>query len=407
MARAETVFRVGSRTGGPLLLAGRPLRRLLQSSLTTIGHVAGTRMASLHAVSGDDLVHIGSTGLSPDYVRAMARIPVGVGCCGVAVAEARPVVVEDVPCSRVMAAFQCLCERHGLRSVWCLPLLAGDNRVLGGLAVYHDRPFRPSLEVAREVEVYAETVAAALEFGLDPAQGHAPPAPFPEGTRRMAARFLDVQEAERQRVAEELHDELIQDLVGVQLMLACAPGAEVDPSLLQAATSLGALVARLRELIFELHPLTLESDGLPGTVGALLARLEAQTGIETQFNCRLTGRVPTVCERLAYRVVREGVQNVRRHAAASRLTLGLACRAGYLEVTLTDDGVGFDPRLSAGLNHFGLASIRHQVASVGGTLETISAPGRGTTLAARIPTSLEVGTRAEPRRRRRTTGAGG
>ncbi len=392
MTQPETVFRVGTGTGGALLLAGRPLRRLLQSSLTTIGHVAGTRMASLHVVSGDDLVHVSSTGLSPDYVRAMARIPVGVGCCGVAVAEARPVVVEDVPCSRVMSAFQCLCEKHGLRSVWCLPLLAGDNRVLGGLAVYHDRPFRPSLEVAREVEVYADTVAAALEFGLHSVHGHVRPPPFPEGTRRMAAGFIDVQEAERQRVAEELHDELIQDLVGIQLTLACAPGAEADPSLLQAATSLGALVARLRELIFELHPLTLESEGLPGTVDALLVRLETQTGIETRFHCHLAGRVPMVCERLAYRVIREGIQNVKRHAAASRLTLDLACRDGHLEVTLADDGVGFDPQLSLSLNHFGLASIRHQVASVGGALETISAPGRGTTLRARIPISLEVET---------------
>ncbi|HZV52706.1 MAG TPA: ATP-binding protein, partial [Candidatus Dormibacteraeota bacterium] len=81
-----------------------------------------------------------------------------------------------------------------------------------------------------------------------------------------------------------------------------------------------------------------------------------------------------------------------RHAAASRLTLDLACRDGHLEVTLADDGVGFDPQLSLSLNHFGLASIRHQVASVGGALETISAPGRGTTLRARIPISLEVET---------------
>jgi signal transduction histidine kinase len=372
-------------------LAGRPLRRLLHTSLKTISHVAGTRMASLHVLRDNALVHVISTGLSPDYVRALARIPIGVGCCGVAVAEARPVVIESIPCSRIMSAFQCLCEKYGLRSVWCLPLLASDNRVLGGLAIYYDRSHRPSLHIAQEVEVYAEAVAASLEFSLD-LDRSVTTAPVPtEGTRRVAAGFLDVQEAERRRIAEELHDELIQEMVGIQLMLECAPASEGNTISQSAAASLGRLVARLRELIFELHPLILDVEGLPNTISALLARLQAQTGIDVDFQCQLAGRLPSPSERLAYRVAREGIQNVKKHASASRISVELTCRGDWLELVLSDNGVGFDPDLSLGLNCFGLTSMRHQVASLGGTLETFSTPGRGTTLRARIPTLLATG----------------
>ncbi|HLH69784.1 MAG TPA: GAF domain-containing sensor histidine kinase [Candidatus Dormibacteraeota bacterium] len=388
MPRSDASFGLSLTSQGRSLLAGRPLRRLLHTSLRTIGHVAGTRMASLHVLRDSNLVHVVSIGLSPDYVRALARIPIGVGCCGVAVAEARPVVIESIPCSRIMSAFQCLCEKHGLRSVWCLPLLASDNRVLGGLAIYYDRAHRPSLHVAREVEVYAEAIAASLEFSLDSDRSVTKAPSLAEGTRRVAAGFLDVQEAERRRIAEELHDELIQEMVGIQLMLECASSGEDDTMSRSAATSLGRLVAHLRELIFELHPLILDLEGLPNTISALLARLQTQTGIDVDFRCQLTGRLPSPTERLAYRVVREGIQNVKKHAAANRISVELTCRGDWLELVLSDDGVGFDPDLSLGLDCFGLTSMRHQVASLGGALETFSTPGRGTTLRARIPTLL-------------------
>jgi signal transduction histidine kinase len=359
---------------------GSALRRLVRVSLGAAARLAGTDMASLRVVRGQDLVHLQSVGLPREYVRATARTPVGSGCCGVAVAEARPVVVDDIPCSRVMSAFQCLCERHALRAVWCLPLIASDNRVLGSVAIYHDRRFTPTAADVRQVEPHVEMLAAAIETRLRPARN-----PDHEGAMQgVAAQFLHVQEAERRRIAEELHDELIQDLVGIQMTLEAA-ALRTDAGPAEAAVDLGRVIARLRELVFELRPHTLESDGLPGTARVMLGRLADEAGIRAELRSHLAGRLPVACEQLAYRVVREGIQNVRRHARAGAVSLELNLRGRHLEIWLTDDGVGFDPDLAADLGHFGLASITHQVESVEGSLHVTSAPGRGTALHALIP----------------------
>jgi signal transduction histidine kinase len=384
---AETGTRAEKRRRGASL-AGRPLRRLLHTSLDAVGKLVDTRMASIRLVRDDYLVPVYNIGLPSEYVRAVARTPIGVGCCGVAVEESRPVVIENIPCSRTMSAFQCVCEKYALRSVWCLPLRTSDNRVLGGLALYHDHAFRPTVKAAQDVEVFGEAIASALEYSLHVRNEGRAQAGDP--SKWVAARFLDVQEAERRRIAEDLHDELIQELVGIQLMLECASGDDDDDPMRTASTGLGKLVAHLRELIFELRPLTLESDGLPRTVAVMLARLEERTGIVTRFNCQVAGRLPLPCEQLAYRVIREGLQNVKRHAFASTTSVDLALRNGRLEIALSDDGVGFDPELALHLSHFGLASIRHQVESLGGSLNTISSPGAGTTLQVRIPMSQGV-----------------
>jgi signal transduction histidine kinase len=92
-----------------------------------------------------------------------------------------------------------------------------------------------------------------------------------------------------------------------------------------------------------------------------------------------------IAEQLAYRVIREGIQNVRRHAGAGTVSLELTLWGRHLEIWLTDDGVGFDPDLASDLGHFGLASITHQVESVHGSLHVASAPGRGVALHALIP----------------------
>ena len=359
---------------------GSALGRLIRVSLGAMARLAGTDMASLRVVRGQDLVHLQSVGLPREYVRATARTPVGTGCCGVAVGEARPVVVEDIPCSRVMSAFQCLCERHALRAVWCLPLFASDNRVLGSVAIYHDRRFTPTAVDMRQVEPHVEMLAAAIECRLRP--GTSPDRGGP--AHGVAAQFLHVQEAERRRIAEELHDELIQDLVGIQMTLEAAT-LRKDARPGEAAVDLGRVIARFRELVFELRPHTLESDGLPGTARVMLGRLADQAGIRTELRSHLAGRLPVASEELAYRVMREGIQNVRRHAGAAAVSLELNLRGRHLEIWLTDDGIGFDPDLASDLGHFGLASITHQVESVEGSLHVTSALGRGTALHALIP----------------------
>ncbi len=103
---------------------GRPLRQLLKLTLQTVASKParnGWRCGWCETGISFTSCRWACQGITCALSRALR---VGVGCCGVAVAEDRPVVVEDIPCSRVMSTFQCLCENPGLRSVWCLPLRA-------------------------------------------------------------------------------------------------------------------------------------------------------------------------------------------------------------------------------------------------------------------------------------------
>jgi signal transduction histidine kinase len=361
---------------------GRPLRQLLKLTLQTVGKQAGTERVAVRLVRNGYLVHFMSMGLPRDYLRAVACTPVGVGCCGVAVAEDRPVVVEDIPCSRVMSAFQCLCEKHGLRSVWCLPLRAHDQTVLGGLAIYHDRTFKPPLRMMREVETYAAMSAAAIDFTLHSTRSQ----DVRRESRRTALRLLEAQAMERQRIAEELHDDLIQEMTGLQFALESA-GEEPDPSARvgTVAAELGRLVARLRGLLFELRPLTLEAEGLATTTSLLLDRLSERTGIATRFTSHLPTRVPCEVEQLAYRLIREALQNVKKHSLATEAAVELTILDGSLEIWITDDGVGFDPELALQMDHYGLASIKRQLESIGGSCAVLSAPGSGTSLHGSVP----------------------
>jgi signal transduction histidine kinase len=206
------------------------------------------------------------------------------------------------------------------------------------------------------------------------------------------ARSLRASERERARWARELHDETLQQLAGLKVLLSgmrrrAQLDDVIDTALGQAIGQIEDSIAELRRLIADLRPATLDDLGLAPAVEALVERVSQTSGLKTTARIELGAqRLPTAVEDTAYRLVQEALTNVVKHAGASEVAVTLAREDDTVLISVSDDGVGIDP--NRGTEGFGLIGMRERVALVAGTL-TISAgrAGTGTLIDVRLPSS--------------------
>jgi signal transduction histidine kinase len=197
-------------------------------------------------------------------------------------------------------------------------------------------------------------------------------------------------QAERHRLAGEIHDTLAQGFTSIVTLLQAVeaslkPGSEqarrhLDLALVTARENL----AEARTLVTTLTPATLEAGTLGDSVHRVTGATGAQAGIEAHAEVTGTARrLPTGTEVVLLRVCQEALANVRKHAAAQRIWVGLCYTGTTVRLTVTDDGKGFDPAAANG--GYGLKGMRDRVSQVGGTVEVTSAPGDGTEVRAEVP----------------------
>jgi signal transduction histidine kinase len=209
--------------------------------------------------------------------------------------------------------------------------------------------------------------------------------------QRMAAT-----EAERTRWARELHDETLQALANLSLVLGAARRAR-DPermadAIAQATDQLETDIANLRALITELRPAALDELGVEAALTALAERA-TQSGLAVDVNIDLAGGQEQTAARLIpeleaaiYRIVQEALTNAASHGGAARAVVEVVENDRFVEVTVRDDGRGFDANVKT--DGFGLVGMRERADMFGGTLEVKSSPGGGTTIAARLPVRM-------------------
>jgi two-component system sensor histidine kinase UhpB len=213
-----------------------------------------------------------------------------------------------------------------------------------------------------------------------------------ERARREAARTaLAAQEAERLRVARELHDEIGQTLTAV--MLQAERAADEDPA--EAAVALGRVAEavhesldELRRIARELRPEALDDLGLVNALIALCSRVGAQGGprVERHFD----GGLPAMSretELVIYRVAQESLTNALRHSEAVTATVSLKSDPETITLTVTDDGKGIPDRLPAATA--GIAGMRERALLVGGRLSISSSQGQGTEVQLTVPVESE------------------
>lgn len=211
-----------------------------------------------------------------------------------------------------------------------------------------------------------------------------------EDRSRLLERALAASDEERLRFAADLHDGPIQDLAGIGYALgAIAPGVapEQAPLMQRVEAALGRSIASLRSLMSDLYPPDLGAATIETAIDELAKPLRAE-GIEVRVAVgELSGVEPdTVAS--AYRVAREALVNVRKHARATNVGVTLSrSDPTRLRLVVSDDGVGLDPLHldRRGEGHLGLRLLAERVDGLGGTLRVTSAPGEGTSLVADLP----------------------
>ena len=203
--------------------------------------------------------------------------------------------------------------------------------------------------------------------------------------------LLEVQEAERRRLARELHDEIGQSLTGLRLLLR-APGSGssdvVNTRFEQARAIVDEVLEKVRTLSFELMPAPLEQLGLLPALLGLIERYTDQSGVLVDLKHRgVDARFGPEVELAAYRIVQEALTNVARHAGVAGVAVRVWADPGAVGVSIEDRGHGFDQDALPVTGSSGLTGMHERARMLGGTLVVDSRPGSGTRVTAELPRS--------------------
>jgi signal transduction histidine kinase len=205
----------------------------------------------------------------------------------------------------------------------------------------------------------------------------------------LLARFVAAGEQERRRLAEGIHDDSIQAMAALgmrlQMLRRTLRESEQLAVLTEAEQAVQLSIARLRHLVFELHPPGLEQEGLSVAL-ALALDSERTADVDYRLVDTLRTQPTTEASAILFRIAQEALENVREHAEASSVTVTLLERDSGCAILIADDGCGFEPGLAApGSPCAGFAAMRTRAELGCGALRIESAPGGGTTVEAWLP----------------------
>jgi len=283
-------------------------------------------------------------------------------------------------------AMQRLAEHEpGLQWVWAV-IAAALALLLGGLALFlrHLSRERSAGQALLEAE-FAERTRDLSEArsGLEQAGVR---------LRDLSSRVINAQEQERQRIARELHDETGQALTVIRMHLAeLAQHGDPDGTRVAACIEVANRAnAHIRGVALSLRPPMLDDLGLVDAIEWALEQQTAAVGWRGVFEAGdADRRFPFEVETACFRIAQEALTNAARYSHASEVKVALRIVARELELTVTDNGRGFELERSGSADerkkHIGLLSMRDRASLAGGRLEVDTAPGRGTRIRACFP----------------------
>jgi PAS domain S-box-containing protein len=211
-----------------------------------------------------------------------------------------------------------------------------------------------------------------------------------EALKRAVLRQATVEEDERRRISQDLHDDIGQRMTALMLELnaaseAIARGDETAASHAANATrTLEGVMKQIRQISFQLHPPSLDGMPLTDVLAGFCASFAQSTGLRVEFSAQEDlPRIGQVGATACYRFVQEGLANAVRHAEASLVWISVDCGDESISISLEDNGRGFDP--SSYTSGLGLAGIRERILGLNGSFDIDSAPGKGARLTASLP----------------------
>ena len=222
-----------------------------------------------------------------------------------------------------------------------------------------------------------------------------------EMLRALSHRLVQAQEAERSRVALELHDHITQLLCAILVRSQAladqlpARDAASKGEAMKLREMLGQTAEEVERISRDLRPSVLDELGLVAVVRDTSTGFAERTGISLKLACvQLTARLPADTELALYRILQEALRNVEEHAHARHVAVCLRQQDAFIQLVVKDDGIGFDPAhrpaRRKGKTGLGLLSMRERVNYVGGALNVKSVRRAGTEIEARIPLPLKA-----------------
>jgi len=210
--------------------------------------------------------------------------------------------------------------------------------------------------------------------------------------RQLTYKLLLTEERERRRLASDLHDQISQNLAICQLKLSMLRASWTAVNTARAMEineiedKLEEIIQETRTLTFEISPPILYELGLKPALEWLLENTFRESGINTLLEGDLDeDRLDNSLSILIFRTVRELLHNIIKHANASKTTVRLSQKPHFLEICVTDNGIGFDPEKQYKSIGFGLFSIRERFSSIGGKFTVLSESGAGTRAILKVP----------------------
>jgi two-component system sensor histidine kinase DevS len=191
---------------------------------------------------------------------------------------------------------------------------------------------------------------------------------------------------ERERIGRDLHDGIIQSIYAVGLSLEDVPDLMADePDVARqrverAVESLDQSIRDIRNFIFGLRPELLEQAGLIGGLAALADEFRVNSMIDIDLDTIGTTEVVLSPDQTGQllAIAREALSNIARHSKATRGSIRVESRDGWIRLSVADNGIGFDPDKQRGPSHQGLINMRARAAEIGGSIELHSEHGAGT-----------------------------
>jgi len=323
-----------------------------------------------------------TSGITAAQREAIGDLPRGRGLLGLIIRENRSYRIPEIAAHPQSYGFP---PNHPpMRSFLGVPITVKDE-VVGRLYLTNKQG---AAEFSSDDQALVETFALHAGIAIDSARLH-------DQVRRLAV--FD----ERDRISRDLHDSIIQSIYAVTLSLDDVPElVEESPSEARervdaAIETLHGVIRDIRNFIFGLRPLLLDSGKLLDGLQILADEMRRNTAIRITLDAELEEELPVsvVAELLA--IAREALANVARHSGAHKAAIEVMPDDGRVRMTISDDGRGFLTGMAAAAGHHGLGNMRARAEALGGTFDLNSEPAGGTRIIVAVPRSMRPQRRSE------------
>lgn len=390
------------------------LEKVLNGALDRVSEIMELEVGEIRVLEGEQLVIRSHRGVSAEFLRDEAFLELGECLCGAAAQSGQLIVVENLPQDHRLNGRPCAHEHF--RSTTCVPaksrervvgllhlasrtprtFTAEDRKLLAaignqiGLAIENARLYTAIKALNEDLEARVEERTAQLEKARRELAHKA------EQLQRLLTDTVKIQEREQARIAHDMHDGVIQLVVGALYEIQTARECFVDGNegleRLETALNLMQQVeAEIRRTVYDLRPPILDAKGLVPALREYAGRFQTMTEIPCALHVSgAPRRLTPEAEIAIYRIVQEALHNVQSHADASRAEVLVRFSPDGLWLMVQDDGQGFDDSAvsTAAENHMGLVGMRERAQGIEAVLDIQSTPGEGTSVILRAPARL-------------------